>query len=244
MSGPAPERLRAALEATWRPAEAVETGGWRLRRGMGGGKRVSAAGRLAGAEAPDAAAIGAAEAAMTAWGQAPLFQLGEDETALDAALEAAGYRVADPTRIHVAEAEALLDEKPELMRVMRGDCRMAIMEEIWAAGGIGPGRLAVMDRAPAPRTYMIARIGDRCAAAGFASVDGDVAMVHALETRAPARRKGAARTLMAAAARFAVESGARWLALAVTEQNVAAGALYQSLGMEVGARYHYRAKPD
>ncbi|MFV0475713.1 MAG: GNAT family N-acetyltransferase [Pikeienuella sp.] len=240
---PAAGRLFAAREATWPPAEVTEAGGWRLRRGAGGGRRVSAASRIGGAPA-DAGAIAAAAGAMRAWGQTPLFQLRGGEEALDEALAAEGYAIADPTLIFHAEAAALLDERSELMRVIRGDCRIAIIEEIWAAGGIGPGRFAVMDRAPEPRHYIISRLADRCAGVGFAAVDGDVAMVHAVETREAARRKGAARMLMAAAARFAVESGARWLALAVTEGNVAACSLYRSLGMETGARYHYRTMPD
>ena len=34
-----PNRLFQALDATWAPAEIVERGGWRLRRGADGGKR-------------------------------------------------------------------------------------------------------------------------------------------------------------------------------------------------------------
>ncbi|MEX2518343.1 MAG: GNAT family N-acetyltransferase, partial [Paracoccaceae bacterium] len=57
------------------------------------------------------------------------------------------------------------------------------------------------------------------------------------------RRKGAARMLMSAAARFAVEEGASVLALAVTERNDAARALYLALGMAAATGYHYRVKP-
>ena len=39
-----------------------------------------------------------------------------------------------------------------------------------------------------------------------------------------------------AAARFAAEAGARWLALAVTEANVPANRLYDGLGMTVAGR--------
>jgi ribosomal protein S18 acetylase RimI-like enzyme len=42
------------------------------------------------------------------------------------------------------------------------------------------------------------------------------------------------------AARFALDQGAAWLALAVTEANAAARALYEAAGMETVARYGYR----
>lgn len=240
---PPATRLMAALEATWPPAETVEEAGWRLRRGGGGG-RVSAATRLHGAPAADPEAVTAAAAAMAAWGQTPRFQLREGEEALDALLAAEGYVLADETLLYVAEAAALCDEQPETARVIRGDRPIALIEEIWAAGGIDAARLAVMARAPGPKTYMIGRLGDRPAGVAFAAADGDIVMVHAVETLAAQRRKGAARMLMAAAARFAGECGARWLALAATERNVAAGTLYRRLGMGVAGGYHYRVKPD
>ncbi|QIE57150.1 GNAT family N-acetyltransferase [Pikeienuella piscinae] len=240
---PEPTRLFAALEATWPPAETVDEAGWRLRRGGGGGRRVSAATRLPDAPPADREGVAAAAAAMAKWGQAPLFQVRAGDEALDALLAEEGYHLADPTRIFVSDAAALLDDKPEVGRVLRGACRVALIEEIWAAGGIGAERLAVMERAPSPRTYLIGRLGDRPASVAFAATDGEITMIHAVETLAAQRRKGAARMLMAAAARFAEETGARWLALAATERNAAAGALYHRLGMQVATRYHYRVKP-
>lgn len=237
---PNAESLFAALDATWPAAEIVEREGWRLRRGAGGGRRVSAATRLAGASGePD---IAAAEAAMEAWGQRPLFMLREGDEALDAALAAAGYGKVDETSFYLIEAAALLDDRPETARIIRGDGPVAMIEEIWAAGGVGPERLATMARAPGPKCYMIGRLSDRPAAVAFVAAAGDIAMVHALETLERARRSGAARMLMAGAARFAQENGARWLALAVTDRNVAASALYRGLGMAVAGGYHYRER--
>ena len=62
-------RLIAAIDATWPAAELAEAGGFRLRRGAGGGKRVSAATPLG--QDWDDAGIKAAEAAMRAWAQVP-----------------------------------------------------------------------------------------------------------------------------------------------------------------------------
>ena len=226
-----------ALDATWPAAEFRDAEGWRLRRGAGGGKRVSAATRLdAGAE------VEAAEAAMAAWGQEPLFQI-RGEGDLDAVLAARGYAVADPTLIYAAPASGLADDRPETSRIFRCDRAAALMAEIWAEGGIGPGRLAVMNRSVQPRLWLCARLGDRPAGVGFVSVAGSIAMIHAIEIMPHQRRHGAAEMLVRAAAGFAVESGAGTLALAVTKANAGANSLYVKLGMEVVSEYHYRLKP-
>ena len=229
------ERIFDALDATWTPAEIVDRDGWRLRRGLGGGKRVSAASQLS----PDAD-IDIAVDAMKAWGQGALFQLTPNEASLDEALEARGYAVVDPVFIYQSPVEPLLVEGSEVAKILRGDRRIALVEEIWEQGGIGSGRFAVMDRVNGPKSFILARLGDRPGAVGFVAVDGDFAMVHAIETLPHQRRKGAARMLMAGAARFAREAGATTLALAVTEANEPANALYRALGMTVAARYHYR----
>lgn len=234
-AAPDQARLFDALDATWAPAEIVERDGWRLRRGAGGGKRVSAASPLS-----RDVDIAVAEAAMRDWRQGSLFQLTPDDEALDGALAARGYAVVDPVFIYSAPVESLLIEGSEVAKILRGDRRIALVEEIWEGGGIGPSRFAVMDRVAGPKSYILARLGDRPGAVGFVAVDGDVAMVHAIETLPHQRRKGAGRLLMAGAARFAHEAGASTLALAVTEANQPANALYQALGMTVAARYHYR----
>lgn len=235
---PAAERLFQALEATWPPAEILETGGWRLRHGAGGGKRVSAASPLAPGADPDAAA-----AVMARWGQEPLFQIRREDDDLDDRLAARRFQIIDRSQLCAAPAAGLLDDRSEVARLVRADIRIALMEEIWAEGGVGPGRLAVMDRCALPKSYLMARLGDRPAAVAFVAADGDVAMVHAIETMTLMRRKGAARMIMAGAARFAVEAGATTLALVVTEANAPANTLYRSLGFEIVAPYHYRSAP-
>lgn len=230
-------RLLAAVDATWPPAEMRETAGWCLRRGAGGGKRVSAASALVPGAVPD---IGAAVAGLAAWGQPPLFRIGPGEAALDAELGARGYGVIDPVAVYFAAASAIDDGADQTARVIRVATPLRIVEEIWAEGGIGPGRLAVMERPTGPRTVLLARVEDRPAGVAFVAVDADVAMIHAVEVAAGFRRKGAGGALLRGAARFALEHGAPWLALAVTEANEPARTLYERLGMAVGARYHYR----
>lgn len=236
---PDESRLMAALEATWPPAEVTDAGGFRLRRGAGGGKRVSAATRIA----PGLDGLETAVAGMAAWGQGPLFQLTGVDADLDADLASRGYSVADPTLFYVAPAADLTGDGP----VQTAHARRivpALMAEIWAEGGIGPSRLAVMARAQEPQVRLLGRSGDRPSGAAFVAVDGDIAMIHAIEVRPAQRRKGVARQLMQAGARFALANGADWLALAVTEANGPARALYQGLGMVQAGRYHYRVSEE
>lgn len=234
MSLPAPEALTTVLDATWPALRTEELAGWRLRDGAGGGKRVSAASPVgAGGE------ITFAEDWMRAQGQRPLFRLGPPDAVLDAALAKRGYRVLDPTVIMAAPVERLA-EKPPHVSLFDIWPPLAIMRDIWAESGITAPRLAVMERAPAPKTGLIARIDDRAAGVGFLAMHGTVAMLHAVEVIPAARRKGVGGIMLRGAAYWAQQQRGAWLALAVTEANTAARALYEGAGMTIVTRYHYR----
>ena len=222
------------LDATWAPAETRDLGPFRLRRGAGGGKRVSAASRLGAFRPGD---IDEAEAAMEAWGQERLFVLWPGDEALDAELNRRGYRVIDPVLAY--EGPVPLAPPPHMTTFPHWP-PMQIARDLWAEAHIGPGRLAVMERVTGPKAVILARSDDKPSGAGFVAVHGTTAMIHAVEVRATMRRKGAGRHILQAAALFAAQNGARTLALAVTEGNSAARALYSSLGMQVVGQYHYR----
>ena len=241
MSLVTPEDLLAVTEATWPPRRRFAHGAFTLRDGGGGGKRVSAATATGPATPEDIA--GAAEA-MRAMGQVPLFQPRPGEEALDAALAAAGYGVIDPVQGWAAPVGALADAGLHRLAAIPCSSPLAIQAEIWAGGGIGPGRLAVMARAREPKTYLLGRLGDRPSGTAFIAVHGGIAMLHALEIRAEARRQGVARNLMIGAANWAATAGATILTVLVTRANGPANALYASLGMESVEGYHYRIAPD
>jgi ribosomal protein S18 acetylase RimI-like enzyme len=69
-------------------------------------------------------------------------------------------------------------------------------------------------------------------------------MIHCVEIAPAHRRKGLARHLMRAAARWAQANGAAWFTLVTTRENDGANALYASLGMQVVGHYHYRFHPE
>lgn len=226
MTAPDVPTLLRVLEATWPPAATRVDAGWTLRDGAGGGKRVSAATAGPGARAEDAP---------------DLVQIRPGDEALDEALAAGGWQLVDETCLYLSPVEPLSGPLAHGTAYWSRQ-RMAIMEDIWAAGGIGPERLAVMDRAAEPKASLLCRAGDRAAGTGFVAIAEGVAMVHALEVAAGHRRQGVARLLMRCAANWAARNEAAWLALAVTAANAAARALYEGLGMEEVARYHYRTR--
>jgi N-acetylglutamate synthase len=233
----AADRLFAALEATWPPAGRSVCGPFTLREGLGGGKRVSAATAAGPVTAAD---IAEATAAMRALGQGTLFMVREGEGPLDALLAAASHAVVDPTDILAAPVAALDLPKPPRLAAIPAWPPLAIQREIWAAGGIGPARVAVMERAVAPRTALVGRIDDRAAGTAFVAVHDGIAMVHAVEVAARFRRRGVARQMMAGALHWARDAGATHMAVLVTQANVGAQALYASLGLVRVGQYHYR----
>ncbi|MBC7478416.1 MAG: GNAT family N-acetyltransferase, partial [Pseudorhodobacter sp.] len=117
---------------------------------------------------------------------------------------------------------------------------LQIAADLWAEGGIGPARIAVMHRAAGPKTALLARRHDRAAGVAYVAVHDRIAMLHALEVTPTQRRQGSAQNLLAAAAHWSAQQGAATLALVVTAANQPARALYERMGMTPLARYHYR----
>ena len=227
--------IAAALEATWPAASFRDIGPFRLRDGAGGGKRVSAATVLGGWGLPD---LLRAEAALDG---SALFRLDADDVALDNALAARGYRKLDPTLIYAAPVAGMQAALPPLACFAHWP-PLEIAGDLWAEGGIGPARLAIMHRVAGDKTAILSRCKDRIAGIAFVACDGPVAMLHALEVAPALRRLGAARNTLQAAANWAADRGADTLALAVTEANSPARALYASFGMQGVGQYHYRQK--
>lgn len=222
--------LFAALDATWPAAGTRRVGPFLLRDGAGGGKRVSAATR----EGPfDDDALDALDA--------PLFQVRPGDEALDAALQARGYGIVDPSVLMSAPVETLAEAPPPVFLL---PCwpPLAIQRRLWEGAHTGPERLAVMARAEGPKTSFILRQNDSPAGVGFVALHQGIAMLHALHVEPGFRRQGVARRAVQGMAHWAAENGARTFALAVTTANTSARALYSGLGMVEAGRYHYREK--
>ncbi|PIE10810.1 MAG: GNAT family N-acetyltransferase [Rhodobacterales bacterium] len=232
------DALTAALQATWPAASTRQVGPVTIREGKGGGARVSAA------TAPDAMshdALVAAEDAMRALGQVPIWQVTPGP--LDDQLAQAGYAIRDRTVFMTAPVDDVAAMELKLMSAFRTFPPIAVQRDIWAEGGIGPERLAVMDRACSPKISLLGRVEDRPMGAAFAAIHDGIAMIHAVEVLDQARGKGLGRNLMIGAARWAQEQGAQTLALLVTEANPARR-LYERMGFETRPGYHYRLRQE
>lgn len=236
-----PERILAAVDGTWPAARMFHQGPFTFRQGQGGGQRVSAATARRAVADHD---IPAAEAEMRAMGQRPLFMIRPEDQALDAILDARGYQVHDPVRAWACAPDLLTDQPIPRVSVFTIWEPLAMMVEIWEQGGIGPGRLAVMDRAEGPKTGLLARWKDKPAGAAFVAIHDGVAMLHALEILPHQRRQGVAQWVMRAAAFWARDNGADTLAVLCTKANDGANGLYASLRMTSVTEYHYRRHPE
>ncbi len=238
---PQATKLLEVVEATWPCATQRKVGPCTIRDGQGGGKRVSAA-TVEGPVTDDD--LAAAECAMADLGQPSLFMIRPGEDTFDAMLEARGYAVVDPVDIFVIPLAELDLPAPHRLGAIPSWPPLAIQRELWGRGGIGPARIAVMERACAPKSSFLSRRDDRPAGTVFAAIHDGIAMVHALEVLPEHRRRGVGRALMAGVKKWAERHGATQIALVVTTANTSAQALYSSLGMVPVGQYHYRMKME
>ena len=231
----------AVIDATWPAAARANVGPWVIRDGRGGGNRASAATAFGPV---DAGAVAQAAREMRDLGQEAVFMVRDGEDALDALLAEAGCFTRDATIIRACPTADLTTRPVPPVTAFTVWPPLAAQRDIWAAGHIGPARLAVMDRATAPKTTIFGRIDDRPAGTLFVAMHGHTAMLHALEVAPDHRRKGLAQHLTRAAARWAQRHGATQFSLLVTATNAGANALYAGLGLEEVGRYHYRVLPE
>lgn len=237
-AAPSPEALKAAMEATWPPAEVALTGGLATGRGLGAGGRVSSTRAIA----PDwtGADLDAAEAQHRAWGQVPMVRVYDDEARLAEVLRGRGYAEVNPTAVLANPIARLTDRPVPAMTAFTLWPPLALQRDIWTAGGIGTSRQAVMARVDGARTTLLGRTQDRAAAAAFAAVHGRVAMIHGIEVLPAFRRQGLGAALIRKAAHWAEAEGADHMALAVSRANAGAVALYAGMGFAevIGYSYH------
>ena len=236
---PDAKRLFKAMDATWAAAEYQISGSITLRRGLGGGKRVSAAtvdGSLSTAGLKHSANV------MSDWGQTPMFMVRGQQDKLDDFLNHNGYGVVDPVVIMAAPCATFSADTLPPLAAIPGQKPLAIMREIWQSGGIGAARLDVMRRTEGPKEYWMGRHRDKPAGCAFVACDKEVAMVHALEVAPDFRRFGVGRNILIKAANWAALNGAKYISAVTTSENQPAQNLFAGLGMTIIGKYHYRVK--
>lgn len=222
------QTLYETIDATWPAAAFHHKSGWKIRDGRGGGKRVSAATLM-----ETDADITLAETEMLALGQDRLFMIRAGEQALDDALSSKGYRVIDPVVLMTSPltngtSNAVADQTHATPEIAK----------IWHQGGIGPDRIAVMDRAADPKYFC--EIENKAVA--FSAIHNGICMTHAVEVLSSARRQGLGKRIMGKITDWASAKGAHTLCVITVMENTAARGLYRNLGMQEVGHYHYRIK--
>lgn len=232
--------LYDVIDHTWPAARSLKTGPFLLRDGQGGGKRVSAATSLRTDWTQ--ADLVRAEQGMRDLDQSSLFMIREGDQRLDDALGERGYHIVDPVVMYCIPVAALSGNIPPRVSTFEIWRPLAIGYDIWAAGGIGPARWDVMERAGGPKTSILGRWNDSPAGVGFVAIHDGIAMMHALEILPHQRRQGMAEKMIARAAIWAERNNASHISAVCTLANDAANKLYSKLGMTVVGHYHYRQK--
>lgn len=234
-------------DATWPPVGCTRIGDFIVRRGAGGGARVSSASWEPAAQGAhdtdgqeaDTSQIDAAIVAMRQMSQVPQFQIRPHQRALDRALAARGFAKLDPTRVFsmpLADGQGA----PAPLRAFCHWPPLAITQAIWTENGVGPDRQAIMQRAKGPKTAVLGRLDEHPVGAGYFAIHDDIVMIHAVVVEKRARQKGVAHNMIAEGLRWAKTQGARHLLLAVVEDNLPALRLYRKLGLTDCSAYHYR----
>ena len=265
---PAPPR-RASLTAVARlenlcadawPAQVDEPlGEWRLRAAGGYTGRANAALAVGGPGMPVAAALDAVRAFGERTGTAPRVQVPMGSP-WDRAVAGEGW-ILDEAHEAGAEVSVEVVALADLRRPapssepVRRECRSsgigvaARAEPAWWAVATGGDpsaaqRLVLDPRSSLPLAFLLAHGPDGAPAGALrAALVADHLHLSALHVVPDARRRGLGTALLATAASWGRERGARWGVAQVALHNAGARALYDRLGFTGHHRYRYLVPP-
>jgi len=230
--------LEAVAYEFWRAPEVEELDGWRLRFGYGITGRANSVWPNGDGTLPLAEKIDLAEAWYRERGRPTLFQLTEAARpdGLDAALAARGYELRGaPVSVETASLADVLARAG-------GDAEVSHEPddewlELWAGSRNFENRMAARELLTLGDAAF-ARVGD--VAVGRGGVTGRWLGITSMVTVPEARRRGFARAIVHALARWAAGRGCTHALLQVESTNEAARSLYASLGFVAQHEYHYR----
>ena len=220
--------------------------GWVVRLAGDGPKRANSVNVLTASTLPLADKIACCERLFLERGIVPTFRLTQHEVdaGLDGLLEARGYQRQDESIVMV--------RRPDGLDVRGGSCDWLEAEE-WLSllPQIDQGtperkrkHVELLRGLVQPALYGATSVAGQHVAMGLAVRDGVHAGLFDVATLPGARRSGHARALTLALLQRAAELGAQQAYLQVVAKNLAALALYVSLGFEECYRYWYRVLPD
>ncbi|MDY0811848.1 GNAT family N-acetyltransferase [Kitasatospora purpeofusca] len=173
----------------------------------------------------------------------------EEHTALDAALDARGYRRDAATLVCTAPAAAVAEAvRPatSLDVTLAEHPTRAWLDAYAALEPSGSGRAEaerLFHRITGPAAHLGVEREGRLVGIGLVVAAPGCAGVFCMATDPAHRRRGIAGAILHVGARWAQARGAQTLYLQVTAGNTTARRLYERVGFEVSHSYHYRLKP-
>jgi N-acetylglutamate synthase len=232
------DELEAVAYDFWRAPEVAELDGWRLRFAHGITGRANSVWPNGDGALPLDEKIERAEAWYRERALATLFQLTEAArpARLEAALVARGY---EARGVPVSVETASLDD---VLARTSGDAEVSTdFDDAWLELWAGSRGFANLDAARDLLTAgdaAFASIGSEAVGSGV--VSGSWLGITSMVTVPSARRRGRARAIVHALARWAAAQGCTHAMLQVESTNEAARTLYASAGFVPHHDYHYR----
>jgi len=230
----------------WTPLEEEESDGWILRASGGFSLRGNSVWpREAHGAKSLADRIARAEDFYFAHGLPPRFQISpaSEPPGLERELQRHGYVVHTTTDVMTASGGVTEPQSQVELCEQSTDLWRSVMLDSSTDLDDAKGRLAIVDGMRLHRRHAIICIEGAAAAIGLGTVDRGWLGVFAMRTLPQYRRRGLARSIVAALRDWAASEGAREAYLQVESDNAPAIALYRSLGFvrEYSYRYSSRA---
>jgi GNAT superfamily N-acetyltransferase len=231
------DELEAVAYDFWRAPEVAEIDGWRLRFAQGVTGRANSVWPNGPGALPLDEKIGRAEEWYRTRGAPVLFQLTDaaQPTGLEAALVARGYEAGSSVSVQVASLGEVLERT-------HGDATVTqLVDDAWIELWAGTRGFEKYDVARAILTdgdTAFARVADVAVGRGVAV--GEWLGITSMATLPEARRRGHARAIVHALARWAETRGCERAVVQVDAANDAALTLYAGVGFVPNHEYRYR----
>jgi GNAT superfamily N-acetyltransferase len=218
--------------------------GWTLRFADGFGHRPNSVAPLA-FDGNLGQAIAAVETAYQQRNLKPMFQITPRCCPVDLpeALRRRGYRAEGHSKVYVAKTIDVIAACE--VHDVSGDAK-ADFERLVLSGSHSPGdgreRLDVLARIRLPQYQATAMLEGSGRACGHGSAAKDLVAINLVRTQPDCRRRGLARQVLGAIARWAASQHSPTLYLCVEENNASARTLYERIGFKPVYGYHYLRK--